>query len=129
MHKYFEKCDFLKDINPPGGRESTALVTRFSSKKQILDEDFPISAFTSEADIVCILSNSYNKDLKNHLSIFGKIMDYHNNLKLNSREIEDPIVSDNILEIENYLDNYVFDKEISDRFSEVWKFLNKIISI
>ena len=75
---------------------------------------------------MCILSNSFKKDLREAIyPSLEKIMGCLNNIKLNTKEIKDPIDTDSILEIENYLDSYVFDKEISDRFSEVWKFFNK----
>jgi hypothetical protein len=47
--------DFLQDINPAGGRESTALVSRFTTDIDHIDLSFPIKANTlSETDIICI---------------------------------------------------------------------------
>ena len=41
-----------------------------------------------------------------------------------SNDEKDALSLESILEIENYLDNYVFDREDRERFNEIWKFLN-----
>jgi hypothetical protein len=58
-----QNYNFLTEINPPGGRESTALVSRFSTNKSSTNKEFPIKArLLSEADLICILANSYLLD-------------------------------------------------------------------
>ena len=48
-----KEYDFLRDINPSGGRESTALVSRFSTDTIQTNKDYPIQAkLLSEAEIV-----------------------------------------------------------------------------
>ncbi|MEM6547947.1 MAG: virulence factor SrfC family protein [Pseudomonadota bacterium] len=55
--------DFLRDINPPGDRESTGLVTRFTIRPGEVDPDYPVEArLLSETDIVKILANSFFLD-------------------------------------------------------------------
>ena len=51
--------DFLQDINPAGGRESTALVSRFTTDIDHIDQPFQLRRHASETDIICILANSY----------------------------------------------------------------------
>lgn len=59
-----ESKDFLGEINPTGGRETTGVVTRFSSKSKSSPPGFPVILRTlREIDIVKILSNSYVFDL------------------------------------------------------------------
>ena len=58
-----EKRDFLKDINPEGGRESTGLVTRFSLRRMETPSGRPVALrLLSETDLVKILGNSFYAD-------------------------------------------------------------------
>ena len=71
-----EKYNFVRDINPPseegGGRESTGVVSRFSSFKRRegdYSQNFPVmvNAF-SLTDVILILSDSYYNDLSERSS-------------------------------------------------------------
>ena len=54
------EMDFIKEINPAGDKESTGLVTRFSTQRREAPKDFPVALqLLSETDIVRILANSY----------------------------------------------------------------------
>jgi hypothetical protein len=58
-----DKKDFLRDINPPGDRESTGLVTRFTIHGSTVDPKFPVELrLLTETDVVKILANSYFLD-------------------------------------------------------------------
>lgn len=59
-----EKHDFIREINPEGGKESTGLVTRFTMTRQSsLPPGYPVQLrLLSETDIVKILANSYFAD-------------------------------------------------------------------
>ncbi len=64
--------DFLRDINPPGDRESTGLVTRFTVAPAALAASaHPVELrLLSETDIVKILANAYFSDFDaNNLKI------------------------------------------------------------
>lgn len=55
--------DFLQEINPPGDRESTGLVTRFTTKPGPVDADYPVAVrLLTETDIVKVLANSFFLD-------------------------------------------------------------------
>ena len=56
--------DFITEINPEGGKESTGLVTRFTTTPpQGLTPDFPIRLrLLSEMDVVRVLANTYYAD-------------------------------------------------------------------
>lgn len=55
--------DFIREINPEGGRESTGLVTRFTLKGAPHPPGFPVCLrLLSQADIVKILGNSFFLD-------------------------------------------------------------------
>lgn len=59
-----KQLDFLRDINPPGGEESTALVTRFTIHPIETPPDFPVAVrLHSQTDVAKILSNTYAFDV------------------------------------------------------------------
>jgi len=58
-----EHKDFLTEINPPGDRESTGLVTRFTAHGNVVDAGHPVELrLLSETDLVKILANSFYSD-------------------------------------------------------------------
>ena len=71
-----EQYNFVKDINPPseegGGRESTGVVSRFSSFKRRPEEysnQLPVMVNTfSLTDVIMILADSYYNDIKERSS-------------------------------------------------------------
>jgi len=55
--------DFIADINPEGGKESTGLVTRFSLTRQAHPPGFPVCLrLLSEADVIKIIANTFFLD-------------------------------------------------------------------
>ncbi|MFI5001311.1 MAG: virulence factor SrfC family protein, partial [Reyranellales bacterium] len=55
--------DFLRDINPPGGRESTGLVTRMTTDVSAAPKGFPIELrLLTQTELVKILANSFYLD-------------------------------------------------------------------
>lgn len=71
-----EQYNFVKDINPPseegGGRESTGVVSRFSSFKrrpEAYNQDLPVMVNTfSLTDVILILADSYYNDISERSS-------------------------------------------------------------
>lgn len=60
-----ESADFIRDINPAGGKESTGLVTRFTLTPNDAPAAFPVRLrLLSELDIVKILTNTYYADCR-----------------------------------------------------------------
>lgn len=58
-------ADFIRDINPAGGKESTGLVTRFTLSPGDAPAAFPVRLrLLSELDIVKILTNTYYADCR-----------------------------------------------------------------
>ncbi len=56
--------DFISEINPEGGKESTGLVTRFTmTRPEALPDGFPVQIrLLSEMDLVKVLANTYYAD-------------------------------------------------------------------
>ena len=62
-----DSINFLTEMNPDGGRESTGLVTRFTTSNRKGDDKHPfIIELFGQLDIACILLNSYWSDLKDY---------------------------------------------------------------
>jgi len=58
-----EDKDFIAEINPEGGKESTGLVTRFSLTRQAHPPGFPVCLrLLSEADVIKIIANTFFLD-------------------------------------------------------------------
>lgn len=59
-----ERHDFISEVNPEGGKESTGLVTRFTmTRPKDLPAGFPVQVrLLSETDIVKIIANTYFAD-------------------------------------------------------------------
>jgi len=65
--------DFLRDINPPGNRESTGLVTRFGLGLSDVTPDFPVRVrLLTQTDIVKILGNSFLLDFDHQKAAFER---------------------------------------------------------
>ena len=59
------EVNFLTEINPPGGKESTGLVTRFTRQPVTMRKEFPIvMELLSELDLVKIIANSFYNDVE-----------------------------------------------------------------
>jgi hypothetical protein len=59
-----KEIDFIREINPAGGQESTGLVTRFTIDPIKTPEKFPIKAkLLSELDLIKIFVNTYVFDV------------------------------------------------------------------
>src|SRR5262249_61287171 len=65
--------DFLREINPPGNRESTGLVTRFGLGLSAGDREFPVRVrLLTQTDIVKILGNSFLLDFDHQKAAFER---------------------------------------------------------
>ena len=65
--------DFLREINPPGNRESTGLVTRFGLGLSDVSTDFPVRVrLLTQTDIVKILGNSFLLDFDHQKAAFER---------------------------------------------------------
>ena len=65
--------DFLGEINPEGGKESTGLVTRFTLTREATPPGFPVRVrLLTETDLVRILANTYYADCEHRDAPDGK---------------------------------------------------------
>ena len=60
--------NFIQEINPEGGKESTGLVTRFTIVRGTRDSAHPVELrLLTETDLVKIIGNSFLSDFDQHL--------------------------------------------------------------
>ena len=115
-----KEYDFLRDINPSGGRESTALVSRFSTDTIPENNDFPIKAkLLSEAEIVCILANSYFCD--NDEPVYpndDQISEILSSCNIDISSVQHH--NEEALLIEHYLEKKILPRNLKGRFSNLW---------
>lgn len=65
-----EAVEFVGTINPPGGEESTGLVTRFTFHQlpEPLHADFPVRlVLLNESDVVRVIINTYLEDINRNM--------------------------------------------------------------
>jgi hypothetical protein len=108
-----EDVNFLTAMNPDGGRESTGLVTRFTTSPQVNDNEYPFTIeIFGQLDIAAILLNSYWSDLKDYDEDFADVIE-------ESKEILNNTVSGIFQDISED-DTYFFCQYILENFKDVY---------
>lgn len=100
---YGNAFGFIDKINPIGdGKESTSLVSRFTTKKQWVNDDYPIKAMLlSPIDVVLTICDSFFNDVKTPIDAFPKREDIKVKIdELISQYKDKPAVQDYITEDE-----------------------------
>ncbi|MDQ1351799.1 MAG: hypothetical protein QG657_2104, partial [Acidobacteriota bacterium] len=102
-----KRIDFIKHINPSGGRESTGLVTRFTIDNNHHPGDAPFFlGLLSQTDIVKILTNGYLSDIKDRQDDINReqIQELFKNLQpKDSPKPVDGMDEDDIYDLKEYL--------------------------
>lgn len=106
-----EAVDFVKDINPEGGRESTGIVTRFTMDRPAsLPAGNPVQVrLLSQTDLVKILGNTFFADCKQSSledpeprDISAKL----DALAAQAGEPTDALTEDDVLDCQEYFEKY-----------------------
>jgi hypothetical protein len=113
--KNLKEVNFLTDMNPNGGQESTGLVTRFTTQKKDKNPDYPFTIeLFGQLDIAAILLNAYWSDLKDYGNVIVQ------------EQIEETLKKVDLLkdktayiDVDEY-DIYYFIEYISNNFSDVF---------
>jgi hypothetical protein len=101
-----EEHDFISEINPAGGKESTGLVTRFTMTKQTgLPPGFPVRIrLLSETDLVKIFANTYYADCEHKTAPDGQaITQALNELEKKIQPTPQRVSLDEFEELQEYL--------------------------
>ncbi|MBK8961937.1 MAG: type III effector HopL1 [Candidatus Competibacteraceae bacterium] len=107
-----QNIDFIRDINPEGGRESTGLVTRFTLQP---DSGAPPAApvqmrLLTQTDLVKILGNTYYADCdhsEDELLTQLQLDEFLNKLApaAQARPV-DPLTADDVYDLQAYFERY-----------------------
>ncbi|MEE2950490.1 MAG: virulence factor SrfC family protein [Pseudomonadota bacterium] len=137
--------DFLRDVNPEGGDETTGLVTRFSIHAPKTPQGFPVVLrLLREIDIAKILANSFRFDLKGQYKIASGPADEtpQDRSPTSERiaELEDRLSAragtkplpgfsvEDIYELRDYVEKHLDDHRLADEaFEGYWLFLERAL--
>lgn len=131
--KYY---NYIDTINPRGNKkESTSIVTRFTTTMEIENVDYPIKVkFLSPADIILLLCDSYFNDVKKHNYVpqveIEKVLETLGE-EYESSEYSQPYLSeDDLIDIRDYFLHHFPDKNRdllrSEFFDKVSKIIHKV---
>ena len=102
--------DFLSEINPPGGKESTGLVTRFTLTRPVeTPQGYPVHVrLLSLIDVVKILANTYFSDAE-HMEAPNRETVHNRLLALEKRKSSAPtggLGEDAVEDLQEYIHKY-----------------------
>lgn len=124
---------FIGELNPPGGKESTGVVSRFSIEKNDHAYSLPIEIkLLSPKDIILILCDTYYSDIKYYERHIKKaeIAQFLEDLNLLfSGNLQEHLTEDDVYDIKDYLEKYFADKEVIFAFqdSKFWDIVSAAI--
>ncbi len=107
-----ELIDFIKDINPEGGRESTGLVTRFTIDRPAgLPGGYPVQLrLLNQSDVVKIIGNSYFADCKQNSLMDPDASDITAKLEQLAKDAGpapiDGLTEDDVYDCQEYFEKY-----------------------
>ncbi|WP_428564684.1 MAG: virulence factor SrfC family protein [Solidesulfovibrio sp. DCME] len=102
-----DQHDFVGEINPEGGKESTGLVTRFTmTRPTSLPPGFPVQVrLLSEMDLVKIFANTYYADCEHQDEPDAKaITELLDSLEKTAPDVQGRATLDDFEELKEYLD-------------------------
>ncbi|NOQ75777.1 MAG: hypothetical protein GQ574_27465 [Crocinitomix sp.] len=119
------RIDFLQKINPPGGRESTGIITRFSTaipKAINTDYNFKLELI-SQLDLAAIIVNAYLGNIREFINDFDRdevvklMLELKSNSSYQGKEIsKSEVVDFNNYVQGNYRDNFIIKEAKSINF-------------
>ncbi|MDR3519062.1 MAG: virulence factor SrfC family protein [Azospirillaceae bacterium] len=112
-----ERLDFLKDLNPEGGKESTGLVSRFTMRRPAAPAGAPVPLLLlTQTDVVKILANTFLEDFQlpdMRPPAAAEIDALFNRLEPEARPTPvDRLTIDDIEELREYFETYFRGKEL-----------------
>lgn len=107
---------FIEKLNPiGGGGESTSLVSRFTTEKMWINDDFPVKAvMLSPIDIMLTLCDAYYNDVQNHRFVSSEEIQRNVALLRNMYEkapkVQTYIDEDEIYDLKEYFQSGLLDR-------------------
>lgn len=112
-----ERLDFLRDLNPEGGKESTGLVSRFTIRRMPTPAGAPVPLLLlTQTDVVKILANTFLEDIQSPDLVPPSAEDIDK--LFNKLEAEagtapcDRLTIDDVEELREYFDHYFRGREM-----------------
>lgn len=107
-------ADFVAEINPEGGQESTGLVTRFTVRPVMTPPGLPVALrLLSAADLVKILGNTYYSDLdlsEETTPTPARILDTLDALQARATQTVTGMTEDDVWDLQEYFDQHFRDR-------------------
>lgn len=123
-----DDVEFLTGMNPSGGKESTGLVTRFTTKEIEKDSAFPFEVeLFSQLDIAAILTNAFCSDLKDYNEeVFSVEKEDVQSLfeNLNTNSIQNGVSEDETYFFNKYINEHFKDHALIRKLSDIGYFDN-----
>jgi hypothetical protein len=112
-----ERLNFLTDLNPEGGKESTGLVSRFTIRQIAAPADAPVPLrLLSQTDVVKILANTFLEDFQiadMQLPHNQTVLELLHSLEAQAGPApRDGLTVDDIEEMREYFDHYFRGREL-----------------
>ncbi len=107
-----QKIDFIRDINPEGGRESTGLVTRFTLQPAAgVTAAAPVQMrLLTQTDLVKILGNTYYADCdhsEDELLTQAQLIEFVEKVAPAAQaQPVDPLTADDVFDLQSYFERY-----------------------
>ncbi len=121
-HNSFEKhiidgkyIDFLISINPDGGRESSGIVTRFTSSTSHQRDDAPLKVeFLRQVDLAIIIVDTYTMDFETDDSSlsYEEVVKLLQNLSAEATSAQEGMSEDDVVEFKLYLQKYLGSNDV-----------------
>jgi hypothetical protein len=103
--------DFVKDLNPEGGKEATGLVTRFTLRRAKTPAGLPVALrLLSQTDIVKIIGNSYYSDCdqaeEQHPTVADIAKRFEELQSYAQSQAVDGLTEDDVYDLQEYFERY-----------------------
>lgn len=118
------ELDFLRDINPTGGEESTGLVTRFTIHDSPTPEGFPVSVrLLTQTDLAKILANTYCNEADHEFerlpdSLDALVTEFEKKM---SADYTDILREEDIWDLQDYFEKYLRRFENARAIAPFWE--------
>jgi hypothetical protein len=123
------EADFLREINPGGGEESTGLVTRFTIHDAPTPPGFPVSVrLLTQTDLAKILANTYCNETKHEYetaldNLDGFIASYEASM---STDYTDTLREEDVWDLQDYFERYLQRFESARAIGPFWERLARV---
>jgi hypothetical protein len=130
-----KEVDFLKEINPIGGVESTGVVTRFTTASDRIEDDLPVRVkLLDPKDLALTLCDSHFSDLRGVVLLAEESLAAHAKQLLERYKgrpiVQEVLVEEDVLDMRDYFTRH-FDRhgDLAQRLERtgIWRALGEVV--